>query len=575
MFTPSQGIAALEKIMTSRYTQVGVSEASDWNIVKSVFSQGHYLDEMKFENQNDVSGLDKFDHLVDEIKQATSLEERQIRIQIYMDAVLKHTLGLPPTDVLDIDQNLGEMGMDSLMGMEMKNRFQAMLGQRTLAISSMQENRTIRSLSAYIANLMDNQPLVHRPFEELIAEDSVLPAAICPSENSVSGTKPSEYKHIFFTGATGYLGAHTLFQLLKSRPDLMIHCLVRGNSDADALEKLQKAFIRYRIEFMNLEKVRVIAGDITKERLMLDIDTYSKLSEEIDAIIHFAARVNHVDKYSDGSEHDMRNHNVMGLVNILRFASSGRTKSILFASTLFATTKLSESGLISEEYPDKEDMGDKIRWGYLQSKFTCEKLCGEALQRGIPVTTIRYPVILGHSVTGFMPTGYNHVWATVLASVRVHMVPKERLNGIPIIAVDSAAKVTTYLFLSDRAEIGMYNMTVASTMSEEILHDGLGEFGMSCEFVPSEEWRDAVFEDQAPALMGPLKSLYMDEKLDFYSLHAYSGEIENINISNFSSKMTKNVPGIEKHVPPASSILRRMLRAHYKEKYPDYPPEAE
>ena len=52
MFTPAQGIAALEKIMTSSNPQVGVSEVTDWNLIKSVFCQGHYMDEMKSDSQD-------------------------------------------------------------------------------------------------------------------------------------------------------------------------------------------------------------------------------------------------------------------------------------------------------------------------------------------------------------------------------------------------------------------------------------------------------------------------------------------------------------------------------------------
>jgi len=123
MFSPAQGIAALERIMTSTHVQAGVSEITDSNIIKTVFRQGRYMDEMKSSSQ-EARKYEQFDYLVEEIKQAKSSEEREIKIQKYIEAVLKDTLSLPSTDVLDIDQNFADMGVDSLMGMEMKNRFQ-------------------------------------------------------------------------------------------------------------------------------------------------------------------------------------------------------------------------------------------------------------------------------------------------------------------------------------------------------------------------------------------------------------------------------------------------------------------
>ena len=56
MFTPAQGIAALERIMTSKEVQVGVIEVFDWNVVKQMYKQGRYFEGM----QSDMSEEDKF-----------------------------------------------------------------------------------------------------------------------------------------------------------------------------------------------------------------------------------------------------------------------------------------------------------------------------------------------------------------------------------------------------------------------------------------------------------------------------------------------------------------------------------
>jgi len=58
-------------------------------------------------------------------------------------------------DVVDLDQNFADLGVDSLMAMEIRNRCQSIIGEMSLTMNAMQENRTIRSLSVHITGLME------------------------------------------------------------------------------------------------------------------------------------------------------------------------------------------------------------------------------------------------------------------------------------------------------------------------------------------------------------------------------------------------------------------------------------
>ena len=81
-------------------------------------------------------------------------------------------------------------------------------------------------------------------------------------------------------------------------------------------------------------------------------------------------------------------------------------------------------------------------------QFIGEKLAREASDRGIPVTTIRFPAVLGDSETGYMPNSYCLFWNTLLASIHLKMVP-DLLFNVPVMDVNSAAKVAAHLFLTD------------------------------------------------------------------------------------------------------------------------------
>ena len=190
-FTSAQGLTALERIMTSReVVQAGVSEVVDWNLLKDRCRLGKFFDEIISAKSEDKK-YEKYDYLIEETKKATSLEDREAKIRIYMEAVIKQTLNLPESEILDVDQNFSEMGLDSLMGMELKNKFQAFLGGRTITITSFQENRTIASLSAHLACIMEEDEVPSVPSGEVIKPDIALSPPHVDSESTDSTTTNS------------------------------------------------------------------------------------------------------------------------------------------------------------------------------------------------------------------------------------------------------------------------------------------------------------------------------------------------------------------------------------------------
>jgi len=80
------------------------------------------------------------------------------------------------------------------------------------------------------------------------------------------------------------------------------------------------------------------------------------------------------------------------------------------------------------------------------------------------------------------------------------MIPRGRLDDLPIIGAEPSARLATTLFFSDEAERGVYNLTLESNLSEKVMINFKEkEYGISCEVVPFEEWRDALFEESGSA----------------------------------------------------------------------------
>jgi aryl carrier-like protein len=202
-FTPDQGIGALERIMSSQEVQIGVSEVSDLSLFKSMFNQGRYLEELRSEGGGE-NRFEKDASFIQDIRSGSGGDEdrdREGRIRLYIEGIFRKTLNIPTDEVLDPTRNFADLGVDSLMIMEMKNRFQGLLeGGQTLSLSAIQENRTIQSLSSHLAELMEQKQEVSKSLPELLATDSELFPDIGPAE--IPAVLPSKFKNVLLTGNT-------------------------------------------------------------------------------------------------------------------------------------------------------------------------------------------------------------------------------------------------------------------------------------------------------------------------------------------------------------------------------------
>jgi acyl transferase domain-containing protein/acyl carrier protein len=79
----------------------------------------------------------------------TPLDEREERVLEYVRAEAARVLRLPPGRTLDARQPLGEVGMDSLMAVELRNRLGAAVG-RTLPAALLFSHPTVAQMTAYL-----------------------------------------------------------------------------------------------------------------------------------------------------------------------------------------------------------------------------------------------------------------------------------------------------------------------------------------------------------------------------------------------------------------------------------------
>lgn len=218
--------------------------------------------------------------------------------------------------------------------------------------------------------------------------DSLLPADIRPPHGSATATG----RHVLLTGATGFLGAYVLRDLIEET-EAEVWCLVRG-IESDVRRRVLNNLERYGLNPPSEDRLHVVRGDLSCPNLGLNPDHYQHLAESIDAIYHVGANVNWVVPYSA-----LRLANVIATRELLRLACTVRAKAFHFISSLSVCYATSGPTMVREG-DDMLPHVDRLPLGYAQSKCVSESLTRHAAARGLPVYIHRPPLIVGDSQSG-------------------------------------------------------------------------------------------------------------------------------------------------------------------------------
>ncbi|MFI8436028.1 carboxylic acid reductase [Streptomyces sp. NPDC079020] len=210
---------------------------------------------------------------------------------------------------------------------------------------------------------------------------------------------------VLLTGANGYLGRFLCLEWLErlAASGGRLICVVRGTGGDVAAKRLEEAFGSGEAELLRRYRdladgtLEVLAGDIGDPRLGLDEDTWSRLADTVDLIVHPAALVNHVLPYSQ-----LFGPNVVGTAEVIRLALTTRIKPVIQVSTVAlgigaGAAALDEDADIRATGPVRR-IGRDYADGYATSKWAGEVLLREAHDLcGLPVTVFRSNMLLAHS----------------------------------------------------------------------------------------------------------------------------------------------------------------------------------
>ncbi|KAF8790735.1 Fatty acyl-CoA reductase 1 like protein [Argiope bruennichi] len=119
-------------------------------------------------------------------------------------------------------------------------------------------------------------------------------------------------RSIFITGATGFVGKVLVEKLLRCCPGIgMLYLLMRPKRNKTAEERLEilfKSELFSKLKEVNptfQKKVRLIDGDLLKERLGISDENFEELKATVSVVFHSAARVQFNDPIKVAVQHNI------------------------------------------------------------------------------------------------------------------------------------------------------------------------------------------------------------------------------------------------------------------------------
>jgi phthiocerol/phenolphthiocerol synthesis type-I polyketide synthase E len=306
----------------------------------------------------------------------------------------------------------------------------------------------------------------------------VLDPAIVPEPGAPVAAGEADF---LLTGATGYLGAYLLHELLRSTP-ARVHCLVRASTAEEGARRIRDQLRTHHLwEPGFASRIVPVPGDLGAPLLGLSAGEFDRLAGVVDAVYHCGARVHFSQGYPA-----LKPANVLGTQEVLRLAVRSRLKPVHHVSTLAVLAAAEpDDGEVRED--DPLPATGRLATGYAQSKWVAEGLVSIARERGIPVSVYRAGAVTGHTRTRLSRPD-DFLWRMVIGCVQLGSAPEidTLLFGAP---VDYVTRALVHLSRQPGLPGGNFHLSAPGAARWSDIFAHLRAAGYALDPLPFDTWR--------------------------------------------------------------------------------------
>lgn len=509
---PEQAIAALGYLLGTSCVQTTVANV-DWSLFKGLYEargKRSLLEQIEVQPRSGQEQSVQQSEILQQFE-AAAVSDRHFFLLTYLQGEVAKVLKLP--HLPDPQQGLFDIGMDSLMAVELVSLIRSQLQVELPMLEFMQASNIALLSALLLKQLTPDVSTLNVTANVLNLNDE---AVLDESINPDIANAETQIAAILLTGATGFLGAFLLKELLE-QTEANIYCLVRASSTELGSLKIQNNLKSYNLwQEKYTSRIVPVVGNLSQPRLGLAVEQFENLAHKIDVIYHNGAVLNFVYPYSA-----LKPTNVLGTQEILRLACQFKVKPLHYVST---DAVFDSSGYYGKEVIESEPIIDTeaIDLGYTQSKWVAEKLVTIARERGLPVSIYRPPLIAGDSKTGIWNTD-DFTCRFIKGCIQMGSMPDMNC-GITIVPVDYVSQAVVYLSRQKESPGLAFHLNNPNFCSWSEVANWLDDFGYPVRQLSYEKWEAELNEIAGSgdnALNGLLPFFlrrWSEEKLTFAEL---------------------------------------------------------
>ncbi|CAJ2507021.1 Uu.00g082070.m01.CDS01 [Anthostomella pinea] len=453
---PEDGLELLEHAVVSN-RPLTVAAALDLGRLQGYFEERGgippLLRSLLFQDSaQSLRGLDLYKVL----SEASPGQHSDIVLNMVREVVAK-ALGFAKPLGVDVDRPLRDIGIDSLTAVQLRNHLATLTGLKlSVNIAFLYPN--LKALSQYLLSQLRDSDTSS---SSATASGSATPATTASDSPELDMTAirkgcldrsftfdnvandPTAHtirpESVFLTGATGFVGASVLHELLKQ--GISTHCLVRADCVNTARQRLVATLEDYGLwepSFASL--VHPTVGDMAQPFLGLTEEAFENLAEQVDAICHSGGLVDWLRPLEE-----YVGPNIVSTHEVLRLASCGRAKAVHLVSTISTIPK--HCGLdLTEE--DQE-------YGYGTSKYIAERLVAAARWRGARASVYRLPYVTASTTTGYFRLDRgDFLHNFIVGCLELGAFPSIDADMSAVLPVDYLGKTMVVVMTQDLHQIG-------------------------------------------------------------------------------------------------------------------------